>query len=56
MSAQPADRDEPDTTPTPFQRFERLTKALLGVPKEKYDAERERYERDRAERRKQRPT
>lgn len=42
MSAKPT---EPDTGPTPFERMERLTKALLGVPKEKYDAERERYER-----------
>ena len=49
MSAKPT---EPDTGPTPFERMERLTKALLNVPKEQYDAERERYEREKADRKK----
>lgn len=51
MNAQPTDRSEP-ATPTPFERFERLLKTLVSVPKEEMDARRAEYEREKVERKK----
>ena len=45
------ERPEQQDAPAAFQRFQKLTKALLGVSKEEYDQKRAEYDRQVQERR-----
>jgi hypothetical protein len=46
-------RERPEQTDAPaaFQRFQKLTRALLGVSKDEYEQKRAEYERQAKERR-----
>jgi hypothetical protein len=50
-----AARKRPEDTepPAAFQRFQNLTKALLGVSKDEYDQKRAEYDRQAREKREQ---